>query len=53
MPSFETKEEFIEYLENTVIPDLKDESFKYTAKDFEEAVYWLRKSDEPKEGQNT
>ena len=33
--------EFIDYLEQTLIPDLKDSGSTATAEDFETAVYYL------------
>ena len=43
MSNFKTKEEFIGYLEGTLIPDLEESGYTETAKDFKEAVYWLNK----------
>lgn len=41
VPNFKTQEEFVEYLELTLIPDLQKSNMHATAADFEEAVYWL------------
>ncbi|MAK37227.1 MAG: hypothetical protein CMC15_13825 [Flavobacteriaceae bacterium] len=35
------REEFIHYLESTLIPDLKRSGMFYTAEDFETAVYFM------------
>jgi hypothetical protein len=37
-----TKQEFITYLTKTLIPDLKRSGSKYTAEDFETAVYFMK-----------
>jgi len=37
-----TRYEFIEFLEETLIPDLKESGYIYTAEDFETAVYFMR-----------
>ncbi len=42
MPEHETKEMFIEFLEEKFIPKLKTQGFVFTATEFEEAIYWLR-----------
>lgn len=42
-PAFKSKEEFINYLELTLIPDLDDSGATFTAEDFREAIYWLRR----------
>lgn len=34
--------EFIEFLENTLIPDLHDSGMHATAEDFETAVYFMK-----------
>lgn len=40
--SFDSKEEFIQYLEDTLIPDLRAGGSDATADDFEEAIFWLK-----------
>ena len=40
--NFNNKNEFIDYLKNTLIPDLKEAGNNATAKDFEEAIHWLK-----------
>lgn len=40
---FPTADDFIEYLNGTLIPDLKEDGKIETAKDFEEAIFWLGK----------
>jgi hypothetical protein len=40
---FMNKEDFISFLEHTLIPDLKRSGTEATAEDFEEAIYWLRR----------
>jgi len=42
---WESKEEFIDYLENTLIPDLKESDHVATAEDFETAVGFMRDGD--------
>lgn len=42
IPNHSTKEEFMEYLENQLIPDLKEAGAESTAEDFEEALHWMR-----------
>lgn len=42
-PTFKNKEEYIDYLEDTLIPDLKEAGSDATAQDFEEAIHWLKK----------
>jgi hypothetical protein len=37
-----TKQEFINYLNDTLIPDLKQNGHEATAEDFEEAIFWLK-----------
>jgi hypothetical protein len=44
--NFGTKEEFIEYLRNTLIPDLRAAGNEATAEDFEEAIEWMTGMDE-------
>jgi len=39
--NYDSPTEFIEYLEETLIPDLKEARYTETAKDFEEAIYWI------------
>lgn len=39
--NFKTKEEFIDYLRNTLIPDLIASGNEATAEDFEEAIEWM------------
>lgn len=41
VPNFETAQDYINYLRNTLIPDLRDSGFDATADDFEEAIYWI------------
>ena len=41
--TYKTKEDFINFLENTLIPDLKRSGNDATAEDFEEAIYWITK----------
>ena len=41
MPNFDTVNDFVAYLTETLIPDLQDSGFEATADDFSEAVYWL------------
>lgn len=41
--NFDSKEEFIEYLEDTLIPDLIDSGLDATANDFKEAIYWMKR----------
>lgn len=41
MMNSETKEEFIRYLKETLIPDLQESGLDATAEDFEEAIYWM------------
>lgn len=43
VPNFETAQYYINYLRNTLIPDLRDSGFDETADDFEEAIYWIEK----------
>jgi hypothetical protein len=38
----EVIEEFIAYLENTLIPDLKESGHEYTAEDFEKCIAIMR-----------
>jgi hypothetical protein len=40
---FKTKEDFINFLKNTLIPDLRRSGTNETADDFEEAIYWMTK----------
>lgn len=40
-PTFSKKEDFIFYLENMVIPDLKQAGMCGTVEDFKEAIYWM------------
>lgn len=37
-----TREDFIQYLEERLIPDLKESGHEYTAKDFETAVRFMK-----------
>ena len=39
---WDSKEEFIEYLTYTLIPDLKDSGLDATAEDFETAVHFIK-----------
>ena len=41
VPYFDTAKEYVEYLEDTLIPDLKDSGRRSTALDLEEAIYWI------------
>lgn len=40
---FDSSAEFIEYLEDTLIPDLLESGRRSTAADFKEAIYWITK----------
>lgn len=46
MPRFESKEMYIEFLEEKFIPKLKNLGFIFTANEFEEAIYWLREGEQ-------
>lgn len=46
--NFKTKQEFIDYLEDTLIPDLRGSGSDATADDFEEAIMWMKKTNEAK-----
>lgn len=37
-----TKQQFIQFLEEGLIPDLKEDGMVETAKDFESAVYYMK-----------
>jgi len=37
-----SKKVFIGFLENTLIPDLKESGMEFTAEDFETAVYYMK-----------
>jgi hypothetical protein len=37
--------EFVDYLKDTLIPDLRDSGMEATAEDFEEGLYWLEQGD--------
>ena len=41
MRLFDSSAEYIEYLQTTLIPDLLESGRRSTAKDFEEAIYWI------------
>jgi len=41
-PNFRTADDFCDYLESTLIPDLFESGNDATAEDFQEAVYWIR-----------
>ena len=41
VPNFTSPEDFAEYLEETLIPDLEANGSQATADDFKEAVYWI------------
>lgn len=41
MVNFISSEEFVSYLEDTLIPDLRESGSDATADDFEEAVFWI------------
>ena len=41
-PDWENKADFVEYLEVTLIPDLKESGLEATAEDFETAVYYMK-----------
>lgn len=42
-PNFKSIEELCQFLEDTLIPDLKESGTVETAHDFEEVIYWLKK----------
>ena len=42
MPTFNTASEYVAYLRETLIPDLRDSGSEATADDFDEAVHWLQ-----------
>lgn len=44
-PNFKSLEELVAFLEETLIPDLKESGTVETAHDFEELIYWLREED--------
>ena len=37
-----SKAEFVRFLEDTLIPDLKESGLEFTAEDFETAVYYMK-----------
>jgi len=39
--NFKSQEEFIAFLEETLIPDLEESGKVETAQDFKEAIYWM------------
>ena len=41
IPNFNNLNHFKEYLQNRLIPDLKESGMHATAEDFEEAIYWI------------
>lgn len=41
IPQFASKEDFIAYLQDTLIPALIESGRIETARDFEESIYWL------------
>jgi hypothetical protein len=41
-PTFKSAAEYINYLEDTLIPDLKKAGSDATAQDFEEAIHWMK-----------
>ena len=43
---WEDKQDFIDFLVTTLIPDLKDSGMEATAEDFESAVFFMRGYDE-------
>lgn len=45
---FDSATEFVEYLRDTLIPDLLESGRRSTAKDFEEAIHWITKKQERK-----
>jgi hypothetical protein len=45
--NFKTKEQFINFLQNSLIPDLKESGKNETANDFMEAIYWIKESSRP------
>ena len=44
---WKTKTQFIHFLEETLIPDLKESGMDFTAEDFETAVYFMKEHDAP------
>lgn len=47
---FNTQEEFINFLEKTLIPDLIDSGRDMTADDFKEAIHWMKHKPTTKKG---
>ena len=45
---FDSADEFVEYLRETLIPDLLESGRRSTAKDFEEAIHWITKKQQRK-----
>jgi len=43
VPNFSSSEEFSDFLDNTLIPDLQESGLDATADDFEEFLYWAAK----------
>ena len=43
-PSFNSKEEYMDYLTHTLIPDLLKSGNDATANDFKEAIFWINQS---------
>lgn len=41
MPYYDNPREYIDFLESTLIPDLRESGQRRLADDFEEAIYWL------------
>jgi cation transport regulator ChaB len=41
VPYFDSVDEYVGFLESTLIPDLKDSGRSRMAMDFEEAIYWI------------
>jgi len=42
MPYYADPEHYIDFIESTLIPDLRESGQRRLAQDFEEAVYWIR-----------
>lgn len=40
-PNYRGAEDFVDFLQSTLIPDLMESDKKSTAKDFREAIYWI------------
>jgi hypothetical protein len=44
MPNFGSSKEFVEYLKETLIPDLKEAGSCSLMEDFKEAIYWIERT---------